>query len=210
MGLDATARLLHRVPNTLIKPWSCYKHSICSFQKKTMKMNKIWITSALLLLSLGSCKKDEEPTPDPLSQTDRNFMNKITYTNLGEVDAGNIAKDRGMNAAVVNYGNMMVTDHSSAHSELASIAQNNNATLPGETDQEHKNMAAMLMTLSGNTFDSVYIHKMIEGHDKAIAILQDEISNGQNSTVKNYAANKLPAVQHHRHMADSIANALFP
>jgi putative membrane protein len=173
-------------------------------------MNKICIATVVLLSGIYSCKKDDTPTPDPLSQTDRNFMNKITYTNLGEVDAGNIAKDRGSNTAIINYGNMMVIDHSKAHSELSTIAQNNGTTLPGETDQEHKDIAAMLMTLNGDAFDSTYIHKMIEGHDKAITLLQDEISNGQNASVKQYASNKLPIVQHHRHMADSIANALFP
>jgi putative membrane protein len=175
-------------------------------------MNKL-ILASMLVLGISACKKNDDnnnTTTSTLNGTDKDFMNKVTYSNLGEIDAGNIAKQRGMHAVIVDFGNMMVTDHGMAHNELSDIAQNNNYTLPAETDQEHKDMATMLMTLSGDAFDSTYIYKMVEGHDKTITILQNEISNGQNASVKTYANNKLPIVQHHRHMADSIANALYP
>jgi putative membrane protein len=175
-----------------------------------MKQITFLIVALVVCLNIIGCtKNDDKNNTNPLSQADKDFLNKVTYTNLGEVEAGNIAQARGINSAVINYGMMMENDHSAAHDQLKSIAEDYNYSLPGETDQEHKDMAAMLNSLSGDVFDSTYIHKMIEGHDKAITLLQNEISSGQNTAVKAYASEKLPTIQHHRHMADSIANVVL-
>ena len=177
--------------------------------------NKFLLTAALLTIGITACKKDDDNNNNNnngnnLSQTDKDFMNRATYSNLSEVETGNMAKQKGTTATITNYGDMMVQDHGKAHNELSDIAQDRRYSLPTETDQEHKDMAAMLMALNGRAFDSTYIHKMVEAHDKTIVIFQNEISNGQSADVKSYASNKLPALQHHRHMADSIANAMFP
>ena len=137
-------------------------------------------------------------------------MTQASYTNFGEVDAGKFATQRSGDSAITGFGNMMINDHSMAQNDLAIVAQAHGTSLPLETDQEHKDMYNMLMMLNGNAFDSTYIYMMVKGHDKAIALHQDEVQNGQNMDVKQYAAEKLVTIQHHRTIADSIAKALYP
>ena len=176
-------------------------------------MRKLILAGSALMLFATACNNSETYEAGPnktLSQKDQSFMVNATYSNIGEVETGNIARQRAMDAAVTNFGSMMVSDHGKAHNELQDIAQDVSYILPTATDKEHKDMAAMLMNLSGRVFDSTYMYMMVAGHDKAIALFQDEVANGQNPTVKSYAADKLPTLTHHRHMADSIARTLFP
>jgi len=164
----------------------------------------------LSALVLGASCNDDDDNGMQLSQKDMDFMNRATYINLGEVGSGNIAVQKAMNTPVKDFGSMMIADHTNAHQQLSSIASDNGYTLPSETDQEHKSMANMLMMLDGDTFDSTYMYMMVQGHDKAIALHQDELQNGKNKAVKEYAQDKLEVIQHHRHLADSLAHALYP
>ena len=176
-------------------------------------LKNVWTTlmTVTLLTGLVSCDKDDDNTPiNNYSAKDRDFMAKATYINLGEVSSGNLALQKTSTPAIVTFANMMITDHTNAHNQLKSMVQPKGGVVPADTDQEHKDMAAMLASLSGDAFDSTYIYMMVAGHDKAIALHQDEIQNGSNQELKDFASNKLPVIQHHRMMADSIAHALFP
>lgn len=137
-------------------------------------------------------------------------MMRATYVNLGEINAGNLAVQQAVNSAVKGYGQTMIADHSMAHTDMIAIAGNEGVQLPAETDQEHKDMAVMLSMQQGEAFDSMYIYMMVTGHDKAITLHEHEIQNGQSEEVRQYAADKLEKIRHHRMMADSIAHALFP
>lgn len=104
----------------------------------------------------------------------------------------------------------MIADHTSAQEDLKKVAADLRHNLPGDTDAAHKAKAALLMSLSGSRFDSTYIHMMVEGHNKAIQLHESEAQAGSNGNVKRYASDKLQVIRHHKMMADSIANALFP
>jgi putative membrane protein len=80
---------------------------------------------------------------------------------------------------------MTITDHGQMQNQLLSLANNWGVYLSNETDQEHKDMKAMLMALIGRSFDSTYIYMMVSGHDKAIALFQEEIDNGRSETLKS-------------------------
>lgn len=178
-----------------------------------MKVNQLIAMGCISLLSFASCDKDDEGSNNSttmLNQNDKDYMTNMTYANMAEVQTGNIAKQKAMNTAITNFGSMMVNDHGAAHNQLQEIASSKSMSLPTDTDEEHKQKANMLMNLTGRAFDSTYIHMMVADHDKAIALQQTEITNGQNQDVKNYASSKLPVLQMHRRMADSLANALYP
>ncbi len=137
-------------------------------------------------------------------------MMQATYIHIGEIAAGNIAQQRASDSAIKHYGDMMIADHTDAQHRLDRIADAVDYLLPKDTDQEHKDMAALLATLSGRAFDSTYICKMVEGHDKAIVLYEDEGRNGSHSALREYAALTVATIRQHRAKADSMARALFP
>ncbi|WP_114791266.1 DUF4142 domain-containing protein [Niabella yanshanensis] len=64
--------------------------------------------------------------------------------------------------------------------------------------------------LNQNRFNSTYIYMMVEDPKKAIQLHEPEVQAGSNANVKGYASDKLKIIRHHKMMADSLANALFP
>jgi putative membrane protein len=69
-------------------------------------------------------------------------------------------------------------------------------------------MAAQLQTLSGNVFDTTYIGAQVRDHILTIQIFQQELSNGNNQQVKNYANKYLPVIQMHLQEAQNIQTAV--
>jgi putative membrane protein len=154
-----------------------------------------------------ACNRDDDEHNNA-NQTDMNFLQMASYGNHNEIAAGRIADSNGMNLSVKSYGNMMITDHSMAQQELTSIATQLGVNIPQMPDSAHIAMGQMLRMLSGMTFDSTYMSMQIMDHDKTIQLFQNEVSNGNNTSVRNYAQKYLPKIQVHRQMADSIRMGL--
>lgn len=170
-----------------------------------MKTRKLLLTMAAgAIVVTSACKKnDDNNTP-----ADQDFMKKAAYSNLAEVDAGQLASTKGNDMAVTMFGQMMVTDHTTAETELQTFASSKNVSLPSSPDSAHVAMKAMLTSMSGRAFDSAYIHAQVTDHQATIDLMQNEINTGTDSDAKNYANKYLPKVQMHKHMADSIATAM--
>lgn len=172
-----------------------------------MKVTK-WMLAGLMLCAVASCKKDDDEDTNTLNDTDRQFMMNASYSNNAEVDAGGAAASMGLTASVRNFGAMMVADHTTAQNELRLIGSQVGVTnLPTTPDSAHIAMKQKLMMMSGRAFDSAYMKMQVVDHQSTINLLQNEINNGRHQSVKNYASSKLPNVQMHKRMADSIVAA---
>jgi len=168
-----------------------------------MKMTKlIMVMSVAAAIGLGACHKDDNN--NSVNATDRDFMVNASYGNVAEVDAGQLAISKGSTAAVRNFGQMMINDHSTAQAELNSLGSQYNVSLPTTPDQAHQAMKQQLMNLTGTAFDSTYISAQVTDHQNTVQLFQNEIDNGNNSSIKAYATKYLPAIQMHLHTADSL------
>ena len=167
--------------------------------------------ATVAVFGLWSCNKTDPSASTPidtspqLSQMDRDFMNKATYGNNAEVDAGQMAMNKGMDSSIRNFGMMMVNDHSAAQTELQTMATNMGVALPQGLDAEHEQKKQMLGSMSGRSFDSMYIHMQVEDHKKTIALFEQEAQGGSRTEVKNYANDKLPKLREHLQHAQMVA-----
>jgi putative membrane protein len=166
---------------------------------------KLLFSSLVALVMFSACDKNDD---DELNDTDRNFVNMASMSNNAEVMAGQLASTKGSNAAVKMYGQMMVSDHTTAQTELQNLAGTVGLTASTQVDAEHQALMARLNSLSGYSFDTAYINSQVRDHQKAISLFQDESNNGQRTEVKNYANKYLPALQMHYQRADSIRQVL--
>ena len=135
-------------------------------------------------------------------------MMQASYGNNAEVDAGKTADSMSANTGVKMFGQMMVQDHTTAQSELADIADAWQVDLPQTPDTAHIRMKQQMMTLTGFTFDTAYMHSQVRDHEVNIALFQDAADHSDNQTLKNYANKYLPKLRMHHMMADSIAMQL--
>ncbi|RYY99193.1 MAG: DUF4142 domain-containing protein [Chitinophagaceae bacterium] len=174
-----------------------------------MKKLPALLAGALLALTFTACDKDDDGDENigTANQQDRNFAPQASLSNYSEISMGRIAAAQATNAGVRSFGQMMVTDHSTAQTQLATAASNARVSISADTTAIVE-AGAQLMTLSGRSFDSTYLAMQVAAHDATIMLLQTEVSAGISNPLKSYAAAQLPHVQEHRRMADSLLTHL--
>jgi len=129
-----------------------------------------------------------------LSAADRRFIEHAAEGGRMEVALGRLAADHASNSDVKSFGQMMVTDHSKANSELESLAQQKGVTLPAEKTDSKQNQ---LSKLSGDQFDRRYVAMMLSDHQKDVAEFEKMSRSASDPDVKSFAAKTLPTLQMH-------------
>jgi putative membrane protein len=172
------------------------------------------ITSKVLLFSLAAsltffaCKKSKSNNTQTVTTQDRAFISKASLSNTAEVRAGALADSTSDSSVVRAFGQQMVTDHSTAQTDLKILGSNLSVAVTDSVDSMHAALIDTLRGLSGRMFDSVYIMNQIKDHQTAITDFQNEINEGNQSDVVGYANKYLPKLQMHLQMADSIASLM--
>lgn len=174
--------------------------------KITSKNLLLGISASLLLFACD--KNDDNKSVNALNAQDRTFMLQTSLANTAETGAGALANSSGDNQMVKDYGQDMVTDHTTAQTELKSLGTDLGVSTPDSVDAKHQHLKDTLMTLSGRAFDSIYIMSQIADHQAVIDQFDEEVSSGSKTEVINYANKYLPKLQMHLELADSIANVM--
>jgi putative membrane protein len=142
-----------------------------------------------------------------LNQEDRTFVKEATVGGLAEVQLSKIAL-KSENADVKGFADRMVRDHAAANEQLTAIATRLGAEVPKALDSEHERMREKLRTLHGKAFDDQYVHAMVEDHDKAVKLFQQEERSGHADELKQFAEKTLPTLQEHQKMALDLSRKL--
>jgi putative membrane protein len=144
---------------------------------------------------------------DALSQEDKMFVKEAAAGGMAEVELSKIAQ-KSENADVKSFADRMVKDHSMANAQLTAIASGLGADIPKALDPEHERMREKLQTLHGKAFDEQYMRGMVEDHDKAVKLFQQQERSGHNSELKQFAQKTLPTLQDHQKMATDLSRKL--
>jgi putative membrane protein len=178
---------------------------------------RLAFTAALFVAAAGlaACQSSEKAattvqsaaqaqmTPT-LSTTDANFINTVGAGGIAEVKFGEVAQNQATRTDVRAFAAQMVSDHTAAGNELATLAQNKQMTPPSDMDLVHKTKYDQLKSTYGSEFDRVYIQGQVEDHTAVVNAFQNEISNGSDADLKAFAQKHLPTIQHHLEMARQI------
>lgn len=160
-----------------------------------------------LAVSFIACDKDDDDDDNEIyNQQDKNFAMMAAMNNYAEIDAGQTASTKAQNNGVKAFGAMMVMDHTMAGNKLKPIASGLGLYAPDSLDAKHVALKAQLASLTGRAFDSVYIHAQVEDHRATIELFEDEVSDGKQQDLKNFANETLPNLRMHKAHADSLAN----
>lgn len=140
--------------------------------------------------------------------TGNQFITDAAKVNLGEIELGKLAEQKGGNAAVRDFGKRMVDDHTQLQSQLESLAKSKGVTLPTQAGSDAMTLRDELAKDSGMKFDDDYMQHMLSGHKQAIDNFENEIEHGQNPAFKTYAENALPVIQDHIRIAENVAGKM--
>src|SRR5688572_11393092 len=141
-----------------VERWPKFKHlRFGSARPLEATMTRLMMMAVLLVA--GSALAADPATAD------RDFYAKAAAGGMAEVETGALAQVKGNSAAVRDFGEMMVRDHTKANDKLKQIAGRKNIELPTEPDAQHKAKKQELEAVSGAAFDSAYMQAQIAEHE---------------------------------------------
>jgi putative membrane protein len=144
---------------------------------------------------------------DALDQEDKTFVREAAIGGMAEVELSKIAQ-KSENTDVKRFADRMIEDHTKANEQLTSIAAGLGVDVPKTVDPEHERMREKLQTLHGKAFDDQYTHDMVEDHNKAVKLFQQEERSGHNTELKQFAQKTLPTLEEHQKMALELSHKL--
>jgi putative membrane protein len=103
-----------------------------------------------------------------VSGGDKDFVHDVSIANMAEIELGRLAAQRGTNAQVKKFGQMMVDDHTKAGDKLMTIASQHSIAMATELDDKHRDLREKLTKLQGAEFDREYIDAMVDGHQDVL------------------------------------------
>ena len=150
-----------------------------------------------------------KPAADASNTADVIFLKQLAIGGRAEVELAKLTGQRGDSAEVDQFGKRMTEDHGRANSRLNSLARGAGVDLPTDLDAEHEAARRELGALDGSAFDLRYIDGQIKAHQATVQLLTHEIGSGQNSRVRDFAAETLPTVMEHLEMARAVRDRLI-
>lgn len=180
--------------------------------------------AAALALTLGACnKKPDEaamgapdanpaatiPTPaDEAAAPD--FVDKAAVSDMFEVESSRIALERTKNPDIKAFAQMMVDAHTKTTENLKTAIAGSGLALtpPGALPDDKMSTLADLRSASADDFDRKYMDAQVDGHQAALDLLTRYAQDGDNASLKAFAAATAPAVQQHLDKARPLRDAL--
>jgi putative membrane protein len=124
------------------------------------------------------------------------FMKEAAQGGMAEVELGKLAAQKAADPEVKKFGQMMVTDHGKANTELKTLAGKKNITLPADLGS-HQSTLDRLKGLSGADFDKAYVSAMLDDHEADVKAFQSQADNSADADVKAFAAKTVPVLKKH-------------
>jgi putative membrane protein len=152
----------------------------------------------------ATSQRPAAPTPHAARTDAQGFIDDMTIAGIAEVQLGQLATERAVNADVKAFGQMMVKDHTQANNELKQIASQMKLETPTQLDQKHKDLVDKLTKLQGNEFDREYINTMVQGHQEVLGKLRARAE--MKLPAPGAAAGEHPAGEHPANAAKPDAN----
>ena len=152
------------------------------------------------------------PAATPSQSGDREMNNDLPFlreaagVNLMEIRLGQLAQSKASNAAVKQFGQRMVNDHTRIEQDLSSIVSANGIALNPTLTSDQNNKINSLQGLSGSQFDQAYMSLMIQGHQTDVAQFDNQSRNADSPQVRDFAARSLPVLQQHLTLAQQVGS----
>jgi putative membrane protein len=144
--------------------------------------------------------------PASLNAIDFNFVGQANLGAPFQIDSGRPADTKGTTPAIRNYAQLMVTTHIPVVNALNVILKQKNIT-PSNT-LLHGAYNAMIATLEadrGAAFDRDYVNGQVEYQKGNAALFEQEIQNGSDPELKEFARQTLPKIVDHLQRAEKLA-----
>ena len=168
------------------------------------------------ILVLAACSGDEDSSSTlgasstSSSPSTSSYVERAAISDMFEIESSRIALDKAQNAAVRDFAQQMVDDHSNTSDKLrtASANEGDAATLPGQLDNAHQQKIRQLEAADTDDFDRLYVDMQVQGHEEAIALHRLYSEDGEDPALRNLATQTVPVISHHLEEIEQISGNL--
>ena len=196
-----------------------------------MRATTVCCIGAIMLVA--GCQKNNEPTPTdtgtatatgtamapktgmesgspaaeaPMAAQD--FANKVSGSNLYEIEAAKIAKDKSKTDRIRDFADEMIDDHGEAQSELqaAVTAAGNGLRFDPKLDADQKSQLDALRKATAD-FDHVYVTQQRAAHEQALALVRDYAESGDVQQLRDTAKKASDMVAEHLQKAKELPSS---
>jgi putative membrane protein len=183
-------------------------------------MNRIarlgaFVGLVLVALQLGVARaqdtgksSDPRPASSVLSPVDYLFVAQANAGAPFQIDSGRLAETKAMTPAIREYARLMAATHVSLKDALDEILQRKGIQAPPEPLLQgayRATMASLEAAQSVQTFERDYLSGQVEYQKGNAALFQEEIQNGADPVLKEFARAILPRVQDHLQQASKVS-----
>lgn len=178
-----------------------------------MKLKTLLGTLAVVTaLSAGGAYAMNETAADAPDKDTREFIQKATMGNQFEILSSQEAIQRAQDAKVKEFAQKMIDDHTQVAKDMKAALEETNmgsaVTEPVVLDSDHQEKLDDLKKADANSFDEKYIDAQQEAHEDAVDLFKDYSDDGNNPTLKSFAAKTLPSLEMHKQQADTLNEEL--
>ncbi len=138
------------------------------------------------------------------AHADSSFMKDAAEAGHAEINAANLALQKGVSADVKSFAQKMLDDHKKAASELETLAASKDVKLPADASMMQKGKAKILEQRDGTSFDHHYAENQVSAHKDAVKLFEKASKDAKDPEVKAWAAKTLPTLQHHLQEAQAL------
>jgi putative membrane protein len=164
----------------------------------------LWSTAGSAMAAVQTAAPPEAPAS--LTAVDFDFVGQANLGAPFQVESGRLAETKGTNAAIRGYAHLMVTTHIPVADALNVILKRKDIT-PSNT-LLHGAYDAMISTLKADrssAFDRNYLNGQVEYQKGNVALFEQEIQNGTDPDLKQFARQTLPKIVDHLQRAEKLA-----
>lgn len=140
----------------------------------------------------------EAPANTNLSHSDRKFLRMAGESGLKEVTISQDVLSRLTDPRIRDFAQMMITDHSSANTQLTQLATRKGVEIPALKPKVEQKWAGKTSDV-----DEDYIKAMVKDHDEAVELFE-KAQKSDDPEIAAFAQQTLPTLRHHLAMARDL------
>lgn len=142
--------------------------------------------------------------PANAAEDPADFVKTAIRGNIAEVQMGELAEKKAENPRVQELGKTLVSDHEKAKAQSVELAKEMKIDPPTKPTEDAKETHDRLAKLSGKKFDEEFVEAAVKDHKKDIELYSEQVEDGKNKKVVEYARETLPVLEKHLELAQKL------
>lgn len=139
---------------------------------------------------------------------DAKFVKDVAAGCLAEIEIGALAKQKGRDKRIKNFGAMMVKDLTKGKGRLTALAQSKKIALPDSVSAEDRTAINVLAKKSGREFDLAYLDKTTADYKKALGMFENTSRHAFDPQIKQFAQKNILTIQRHLDLIEAVRGSI--